>query len=134
MQGRLVDRETQEPIVGAHVAQVYRSGTWLGSEPRVVEARWTETDAEGRFVFVADVATGSSSLAGETYGPRYDFFHPEYGLVRGPTIDTPELILEGSRENFEQRSIDLQTLCHARDDDPASRHLHVVACANTKQR
>jgi hypothetical protein len=64
----------------------------------------------------------------KTYGPRYDFYHPEYGLVRGPTTEEAEVVLEGSLDQAEQRLMDLQVFCSSTADDPGSRRLREVAC------
>lgn len=128
VEGRLIDRQSREPIAGAHVFQVYRGAGAPGGEPKVYHARWTQTDARGSFVFASEVAPSARMWILKTYGPRYDFYHPEYGLVRGPATEEPEVVLEGSLDQAEQRRMDLQVFCSSTADDPESRRLRAIAC------
>jgi hypothetical protein len=129
VEGRLIDRESRGPIAGAEIFQVYRGAGAPGSDPRVYYARWTQTDARGHFAFVSEIAPSARMWILKTYGPRYDFYHPEYGLVRGPTTEEAEVVLEGSLDQAEQRLMDLQVFCSSTADDPGSRRLREIACA-----
>lgn len=133
VEGQLIDRESREPIAGAHVFQVYRGGGAPGADLKVVHARWTQTDARGNFVFVSEIAPSARMWLLKTYGPRYDFFHPEYGFVRGPTTEDAALVLEGSLEQAQQRHMDLQVFCNSADDDAESRRLREIACARSRE-
>lgn len=127
--GRLVDRDSREPIAGAQIFQVYRGAGAPGADPRVYGSRWTQTDARGHFVFGSEISPSARMWFLKTYGPRYDFYHPQYGLVRGPTTEAAEVVLEGSLDQAEQRLMDLQVFCHSSTaDDPASRRLRGIAC------
>lgn len=126
--GRLIDRESRRPIAGAHIFQVYRGGGTPGADPHVYHARWTETDGRGHFVFVSEIAPSVRMWILKTYGPRYDFYHPEYGLVRGPTTEEVGVVLEGSLDQAEQRRMDLHVFCGSTADDPGSRRLREIAC------
>jgi hypothetical protein len=134
VEGRLIDQESREPIAGAQIFQVYRGGGAPGTDPRAYYSRWTQTDARGRFVFVSEIAPSARMWLLKTYGPRYDFYHPEYGLVRGPTTDEAEVVLEGSLDQAEQRRMDLQVFCSSTDDDPGSRRLREIACPRPEAR
>jgi hypothetical protein len=132
--GRLVDRESREPIAGAEVFQVYFGAGAPGADPRVYTSRWTQTDARGQFAFGSEISPSARMWILKTYGPRYDFYHPEYGLVRGPTTETAEVVLEGSLEQAEQRRMDLRVLCSSSADDPESRRLREIACPRPRAR
>lgn len=128
VEGRLVDRDTGRPITGAEVLQVYRSGV-AGEETQILHARWAETDREGRFTFPAGLTNPRAWIV-QAYGPRYDFHHPDYGLVRGPTTESASVELEGSLSDARQRRMDLEALCHSSFDDPQSRRLRETACTH----
>jgi hypothetical protein len=128
VEGRVTDRDDRAPIAGAEIVQFHRGAGTLGAEPDVLHARWTRTDGQGRFAFAAELVPSARMWLLETYGPRYDFYHPDYGLVRGPTTDAAHVTLEGSLDQAEQRRMDLQVFCASADDDPGSRHLREVAC------
>ncbi len=128
IEGQLIDRESRTPIAGAHIFQVYRGAGAPGADPNVYHARWTQTDAGGNFVFVSQIAPRVRMWILKTYGPRYDFYHPEYGLVRGPTTEEAAVVLEGSLDQADQRRMDLQVFCSSTDDDPGSRRLRALAC------
>jgi hypothetical protein len=127
VEGRLVDRDSRAPIAGAEIVQVYRGAGTAGAEQPVVLSRWTQTDPEGSFFFASETS-GPRMWFLKTYGPRYDFYHPAYGLVRGPSTDASQVLLEGSLDQAEQRRMDLQVFCSSKADDPGSRHLRTVAC------
>lgn len=126
--GRLIDRESRKPIAGAHIFQVYRGGGAPGVDLHVYHARWTQTDARGHFVFVSEISPSARMWFLKTYGPRYDFYHPTYGLVRGHTTDEVGVVLEGSLDEAEQRRMDLQVFCGSAADDAGSRRLREIAC------
>ena len=128
VEGQLVDRESRQPIAGAHIFQVYRGAGAPGADPHVYHSRWTQTDARGNFGFVSEITPSLRMWILKTYGPRYDFYHPEYGLVRGPTTEEAEVVLEGSLDQAQQRRMDLQVFCGSTADDPASRRLREIAC------
>jgi len=132
--GQLIDRDSQQPIAGAEIFQVYRGGGAPGSDPTVYSSRWTQTDALGSFHFASQIAPSARMWVLRTYGPRYDFYHPEYGLVRGPTTDEAEVTLEASRDQAEQRRMDLQVFCNSTADDPGSRRLRDIACPTRERR
>ena len=134
VEGRLIDRESGEPIAGAEIFQIYRGAGAPGADPRVYSSRWTQTDARGHFVFGSEVSFSARMWILRTYGPRYDFYHPEYGLVRGPTTEEAEVVLQGSLEQVEQRRMDLQVFCSSIADDPGSRRLRELACPRTQVR
>lgn len=126
--GQLIDRESRKPIAGAHIFQVYRGAGAPGADLHVYHSRWTETDARGKFVFVSAIAPSVRMWILKTYGPRYDFYHPQYGLVRGPTTEEVGVVLEGSLDQAEQRRMDLHVFCGSAADDAGSRRLREIAC------
>jgi hypothetical protein len=128
VEGRAIDRESREPIRGAEIVQVYRSAGTAGAEPPVLHSRWTRTDAQGSFAFGSELAPGPWMWLLDNYDPRYDLYHPDYGLVRGPSTDAARVELEASLDQAEQRHMDLQVFCSSMADDPGSRHLKDVAC------
>ena len=128
VEGRLIDQQSQEPIADAEILQVYRGSGTGGAEPPVVLSRWARTDREGSFSFPSKIISSPRVWFLETYGPRYDFYHPAYGLVRGPSTDAPRVFLQGSLAQAEQRRMDLQVFCSSKADDAGSRHLKTIAC------
>lgn len=134
VEGRLIDRETRAGIAGAEIVQVYRGRGAPGAEPPVQHARWTVTDVEGRFVFDAESVADPGMWLVETYAPRYDVYHPAYGLVRGPTTEASRVLLEATLRQAEQRRMDLRVFCSTTRDDAASRHLREIACEARKAR
>ena len=128
VEGRLIDRDSREPIAGAEIVQVYRGAGTGGAEQPVVLSRWTRTDPEGSFFFASEATSSPRMWFLKTYGPRYDFYHSAYGLVRGPSTDASRVLLQGSLDQAEQRRMDLQVFCSSKADDPGSRHLRSVAC------
>lgn len=134
IEGRLVDRESREPIAGAEIFQIYRGGGAPGADPRIYHSRWTRTDGEGRFFFASTLSPSARMWLLATYGPRYDFYHPAYGLVRGPSTDAARLTLQGSLDDASQRRMDLQVFCSSRADDAGSRHLREIACHERESR
>ena len=134
VEGRLLDRESREPIVGAEIFQVYRGAGAPGADPRSYHSRWTQSDAEGRFAFESEVAPSARMWLLKVYGPRYDFYHPAYGLVRGSTTEDAEVVLEGSLDQAEQRRMDLQVFCRSTAADPGSRRLREIACPEPQAR
>jgi hypothetical protein len=134
IKGQLVDRDSREPIAGAEIFQVYRGGGVPGAEARVYHSRWTRSDGQGRFLFASAVAPSVRMWLLATYGPRYDFYHPAYGLVRGPSTAASHLTLQGSLDQAEQRRMDLQVFCNSVADDAGSRHLREIACPRNESR
>ena len=134
VEGQVLDRDTRVPIAGAEVLQVYRGGSPFGAEPPVIHSRWTQSDRDGQFSFASELAPSPRGWLFETYGPRYDFHHPDYGLVRGPSTEASHVVLEGSLDQAEQRRMDMQVFCSSTDDDPGSRHLRAVACGDPRER
>lgn len=132
--GQLVDRESRGPIADAHIFQVYRGAGSPGADPHVYHARWTQTDARGNFAFDSELAPSVRMWLLKTYGPRYDFYHPAYGLVRGPTTAEAAVVLEGSLDQAEQRRMDLQVFCGSIADDAGSQRLREIACPRPRQR
>lgn len=128
VEGRVIDRESREPIVGAEIFQVYRGGGAPGTDLRAYHSRWAQSNAQGRFTFESEVAPSARMWLLKVYGPRYDFYHPAYGLVRGPTTEEAEVVLEGSLDQAEQRRMDLQVFCNSNAADPGSRRLREIAC------
>jgi hypothetical protein len=130
VEGRLVDRDSEQPIADAEIVQVYRGSGTGGAEPPVVFSRWTRTDSEGSFSFPSKMTSSPRVWFLEVYDPRYDFYHPAYGLVRGPSTDAAYVSLEGSLDQAEQRLMDLQVFCSSKADDPGGAHLRTIACPN----
>ncbi len=131
VRGRVVDRDTGEPIRGAEVIEWYHGAGSMGGPQPVYHARWTRSDAEGRFALERAFATSPRMWLLETYGPSYSFFHPSYGLIRSGASPGPvqgELELGGSLRDSASRWLDLAPYCHGEPGDAGARHLREVAC------
>lgn len=125
--GRVLDRDSGEPIPGAEVLQWYRGAGRLGGPPPVYAARWSHTDADGRFEFPRQLAWSVRMWLFRTYGPTYSFFHPSYGLVHGGGAGG-DVELRGSLRDSAQRLADLDPLCGGETRDAGSRRLAAVGC------
>jgi len=95
VRGHVVDRDRGDAIVGAIVFERFERAAVPGAPPTTLHAGFAESDAAGRFVFPAALA--SPGLAAQRRDPpRYGFVHPDYGLVRrgeGPT-KADDLVLD----------------------------------------
>lgn len=143
--GRVVDEDTGEPIPEATVIEWYQGAGRFGGPQPSYHARFARTDDEGRFSFEREIAPSLRMWALETYGPRYGFYHPSYGLES----ETPRRVssgsgtrdeeagrahaealrLEGSLRRAHLRLDALQPYCAGRrEDDAAAEHLREIAC------
>lgn len=129
-QGRVVDRDTGEPIPGALVIEWWRGAGRMGGPQPVYHARFAETDAAGRFAFERAYAPSVRMWTLRTYGPSYGYYHASYGLVRG--ADGPaaggEIALAGSLRDSAARFAEIEPLCGGRADDDWERALARAAC------
>jgi hypothetical protein len=134
-EGRVVDRETGAPIAGATVIEWWRGAGRGGGPQPTYHARFTESDADGRFGFPRAVAPSPRMWLLRTYGPSYGFFHPGYGLVRGGEAAPGDAIaLSGSREEAELRRADLAPVCAPAPRERWQRELARIACPPRPQR
>jgi hypothetical protein len=128
VQGRVVDRDSGSPIVGAIVFERFETAGVLGAPARTLHARFAESDAAGRFVFRKTVAS-PRLVAKRRYPPRYGFAHPDTGLVRG--VDAPregsDLVLTGSRRAVAERQA-LAALCESPPREEWERELRDRVC------
>ena len=135
-EGRVLDRDDGTPIEDAFVLQAYHgAGVSDGTRPEY-HARWTRSDAAGRFSFARRVAPSPRMWLLRTYGPSYLFHHPDYGLVRGPR-DAPGgalLELRGSRAEAPLRRADLDPYCRGEVPGRGARELARVACSPRPER
>lgn len=132
--GRVVDRESREPIPEADVYQVYW-GRGVAGEPRPAYAlRWNLANAEGEFAFGEKLSSEPRSWALETDAAEYGFYHPEYGLVRlgRPESDGP-VVLAGKRLDPARRQAEQLSLCGSRPPDEVTAHVARSHCAHRKR-
>jgi hypothetical protein len=127
--GRVVDRDTGEPIAGATVIEWWRGAGRMGGPQPEVYARSATSDAEGRFGFERERAPGPRLWLTKTYGPSYSFYHPSYGLEHGGEPRAgEELVLRGSLQDSAARLADLAPYCRGEHEGPGARRLAEVAC------
>jgi hypothetical protein len=127
--GRVVDRDTGEPIAGATVIERWRGAGRMGGPQPDVHARVAKSDAEGRFVFVRSGARNPRLWFTKTYGPTYDFYHPSYGLEPGGEARPgEELVLRGSLRDSAARLAELPPYCLGRREGALARRLVEAAC------
>ncbi len=82
--GRIVDKETRQPIAGAPVFASYLIDSWGkfegGSMSCCVELNWTKTNTDGRFEFPAHwMHPRGSVLDSIPSYPELHWLHPGYG-------------------------------------------------------
>lgn len=134
IQGRVLDEDTGRPIAGAEVFEWHRGAGRGGSQP-IYHARWTQSDEQGRFALPRACSPSPRMWLLRTYAPTYSFYHPDYGLERGPaSVDPEALVLRGSRRRAEIRRGDLAPYCRGEHDDAGSRHLAAIACPERPDR
>ncbi len=134
VEGRVVDRDSGAPIAGAEVIEWWRGAGSGGPAPHQ-HARWTTTDADGRFALPREMSPSPRMWVLRTYGPTYSFYHPRYGLEHGgERPERGDLVLRGSLAVAEQRLANLAPICRGERDDPGARHLAEVACAERPSR
>lgn len=126
--GRVVDADSGEPVAEALVLEWYRGGGVSDAARPVYHSRWTWTGADGRFELPRRASPSPRMWLLRTYGPSYDFYHPRYGLVRGPTAPDGEVVLRGHRAQAEARRADLAPFCRGEREGRAARKLAEVAC------
>ncbi|MEM7411989.1 MAG: carboxypeptidase-like regulatory domain-containing protein [Myxococcota bacterium] len=133
-EGRVVDADSGAPIAGAEVFEWHRGvGSSDAAQP-VYVARWTTTDADGRFTLPQRCAPSARMWIWKTYPPDYAFYHPDYGLQRGArqAVGAAERDagwqLLGSRARSEAARRDLAPYCRGEYDDAGARHLAAIAC------
>ncbi len=129
LEGRVVDTDTGAPIADAEVVARWVGGGVPGSARPEYHARWTRSDAAGRFRLEGGLAPSPRMWLLRTYGPELLFFHPGYGLVRsGVPEDPARVLLRGSRASAEARLRDLDPFCRGEVAGAGARHLAEVAC------
>jgi len=127
--GRVVDRDTGEPIAGATVIERWLGAGRMGGPQPEVHARSTQSDAQGGFAFAAGPAPGPRLWFTKTYGPSYSFYHPSYGLEHGGEAPAgEELVLRGSLRDSAARLADLAPYCRGEHEGRGARRLAEVAC------
>jgi hypothetical protein len=127
-EGRVLDRESGEPIAGATVIEWWRGAGRGGPQP-TYHARFARSDGDGRFGFPRAVAPSPRMWLLRTYGPSYGFFHSDYGLVRGGEPAAGEaVVLSGSRSEAELRRRDLAPVCAPNPREQWERELAREAC------
>lgn len=107
--GRIVDKETRQPIAGAPVFANYRILDGIGFEGGgascCVELNWTKTDADGRFEFPAHrMHPKRSFLDSIPSYPALYWLHPSYGrdaLEYWPFFEEAERYRDLNWENLE---------------------------------
>jgi hypothetical protein len=128
-EGRVLDRESGAPIAGATVIEWWRGAGRGGGPQPTYHARFTRTDADGRFGFPRAIAKSPRMWLLRTYGPSYGFFHPDYGLVRGGEPAAGAAVeLTGSLAEAELRRADLAPVCAPRPREAWERELAELAC------
>jgi len=132
--GRVVDLDSGAPVSGAEIVESYRGATLPGASQPVYHARWTTSDADGRFHFAAAMSPSPRMWALETYDPVYVFFHPRYGLQRGRAAENGDVLLRASLARKEQAFADLRPFCRGELDDPGSRRIAEVGCEDALTR
>lgn len=133
LRGRVIDSATGAPIVGAQVVEWYVGGGLSDRVRPVHHERWATSDAAGVFV-LGEARASATMLAGATYGPKFAFVHPDYGLQRQAREENEGWVLRGDRARVEQARTDLQAHCRAPHDDDAARRIREVACKRTPSR
>lgn len=129
MSGRVVDRDTGEPIAGATVIEWWRGAGRMGGPPPEVHARSAKSDEQGRFVFPSGPAPGPRLWFTKTYGPSYSFYHPSYGLEHGGEPRPGEdLVLRGSLQDSAARLADLAPYCRGEHQGKGAQRLAEAAC------
>lgn len=127
--GRVVDRDTGEPIADATVIEWWRGAGRMGGPQPEVHARVRKSDAEGRFAFESARAPGPRLWFTKTYGPSYSFYHPSYGLEHGGEARAGEdLVLRGSLRDSAARLADLAPYCRGEPEGAGARRLAEAAC------
>lgn len=134
--GRVVDSESGAPIAGATVFEWWR-GAGVGGGPQPTRhLRFATSDEAGRFAFPEAPPPGARMWVSRVYEPSYGFFHPDYGLVRGPAARDAggALSLSGSRRDAPARLGDLARLCESRPRDGGERELAARLCPERSER
>jgi hypothetical protein len=127
--GRVVDRDTGEPIAGAEVVEWIRGAGRMGGPQPELHARFATSDAEGRFAFERAFAPGPRLWFSKNYGPSYSFYHPSYGLIHGGEPGSAaQIVLRGSLRDSAARLADLPPYCRGEHPGAGARHLAAVAC------
>ena len=130
--GRALDADTGEPIPNAWIFEAIPRETRGADVRRVSSARWTQTDNEGRYTFEKAKTSALGALI-KAPAPRYHFYHPSYGLVRGREANETATIIRASLRDSHLRLADLlaTTNCtSAQQDsrDPMALQLAKLVC------
>lgn len=78
--GRVVAAGSGAPLAGAEVFEVRSLSRWIHLDSADVAARWTTSDAAGRFAFACELATAMPRAFVSATGPHYEVFHPDTGF------------------------------------------------------
>lgn len=127
--GSARDADTDEPIAGAWIFETQRRTSSGADVARVARARISQSDAEGRFSFdkVSDGFWGFSF--GRRRKPRYEFYHPSYGLVRVRVgSDGRSVTLRPSLRDAHLRQADAAAFCNQNAADEMSKKMREIAC------
>ena len=131
--GRVVDLQTGTPVAGAAVVEWYVGGGPSDGARPVRHARWATSRADGSFV-LGESRTNACMWIARSYGPKFAFVHPDYGLQRQARQQADEWILSGDRRRIEQARADLRPFCRGELDDAGARHIRSVACKGSNTR
>lgn len=126
--GTAVDANTGEPIADALIFQVVPAGRSGADVGRIASSRSTRSGAQGQFEF--DSASPGFTL-GSSYPPRYHFYHPSYGLLRGGEARGGRVRFEASLRDAHLRQADATGLCVKAQQSDANemvREIAALAC------
>ena len=81
VEGRVVDEDSGAPIAGAEVIEWWH-GAGVGGPAPHYHARWTRTDADGRFALPRECAPSARMWLLRTYGPTAELERPLHPAPR----------------------------------------------------
>ena len=96
---------------GFEITDCWYVGAGLGDGVRPVHhARWATSRSDGTFVLEAS-GTRVSTWLTRSYGPKFAFVHPEYGLQRQAQYEGDVWLLQGDPRRLAQARRDLDPYC-----------------------
>ena len=125
--GRVADLQTGQPVAGAEVVEWYVGGGASDGARPVHHARWATTRADGTFL-LDESRTSPRMWFSRSYGPKFAFVHPDYGLQRQARQEGEGWLLLGDRRRLEQAQQDLRPFCREEYADAGAQRIREVAC------
>lgn len=110
VEGMARDSDTGEPIERAWIFEAVPVGTVGADLERIASIQTERSDDEGRFRFEPRPEAKGLSMK-RTYPPRYHFYHPSYGLVRGREAKGEPVEFTVSLRNAHLRQRDAAAYC-----------------------